>query len=69
MFQKEVAERIIATPNQKKYGRISILTNARLDVKFACNSCGTTNHPERKDLPEYDEDLNNWINNILRYME
>jgi len=37
MFQKEVAERIVATPNHKKYGRISILTNARLDVKFHFN--------------------------------
>jgi 16S rRNA (adenine1518-N6/adenine1519-N6)-dimethyltransferase len=34
MFQKEVADRIIANCNNKKYGRISILTNARLDVKF-----------------------------------
>ena len=34
MFQKEVADRIIANCNHKKYGRISILTNTRLDVKF-----------------------------------
>ena len=37
MFQKEVAERIVATSNNKKYGRISILTDARLDVKFHFN--------------------------------
>jgi 16S rRNA (adenine1518-N6/adenine1519-N6)-dimethyltransferase len=37
MFQKEVADRIIANSNQKKYGRISILTNTRLDVKFHFN--------------------------------
>ena len=48
MFQKEVAERIIATPNQKKYGRISILTNARLDVKFHFNISKTEFNPEPK---------------------
>ena len=37
MFQKEVADRIIAKSNTKKYGRISILTNARLDVQFHFN--------------------------------
>ena len=48
MFQKEVAERIIATPNHKKYGRISILTNARLDVKFHFNISKTEFNPEPK---------------------
>ncbi len=33
MFQKEVANRIIAKFNEKNYGRLSILTNWRLDVK------------------------------------
>ena len=37
MFQKEVAERIIATSNNKKYGRISILSDARLNIKFHFN--------------------------------
>ena len=27
MFQKEVAERIVAKPGSKNYGRLSILTN------------------------------------------
>jgi 16S rRNA (adenine1518-N6/adenine1519-N6)-dimethyltransferase len=48
MFQKEVAERIIATPNRKKYGRISILTNARLDVKFHFNISKKEFDPEPK---------------------
>ena len=48
MFQKEVAERIIATPNHKKYGRISILTNARLDVKFHFNISKKEFNPEPK---------------------
>ena len=33
MFQKEVAERIIAGVNTKNYGRLSILSNWKLDVK------------------------------------
>ena len=37
MFQREVAHRIIANCNEKKYGRISILTNSRLDVQFHFN--------------------------------
>jgi 16S rRNA (adenine1518-N6/adenine1519-N6)-dimethyltransferase len=48
MFQKEVAERIIATPNHKKYGRISILTDARLDVKFHFNISKKEFIPEPK---------------------
>jgi len=48
MFQKEVAERIIATPNHRKYGRISILTDARLDVKFHFNISKKEFNPEPK---------------------
>ncbi len=33
MFQKEVAERIIAEPNTKNYGRLSILSNWRMKVE------------------------------------
>tara|TARA_Y100001970_G_scaffold17655_1_gene19832 strand:+ start:4775 stop:5569 length:795 start_codon:yes stop_codon:yes gene_type:complete len=33
MFQKEVGERIIAETNKKSYGRLSILTSWRMDVK------------------------------------
>ena len=33
MFQKEVANRIIAKTNSKNYGRLSIIANWRLDVK------------------------------------
>ncbi len=35
MFQKEVANRIISKFNTKNYGRLSILTNWKLDVKKA----------------------------------
>ncbi|CAN1596343.1 KsgA Dimethyladenosine transferase (rRNA methylation) [Candidatus Pelagibacterales bacterium] len=48
MFQKEVAERIVATSNNKKYGRISILTNARLDAKFHFNISKKEFNPEPK---------------------
>jgi len=37
MFQKEVAERIIAKFNTKNYGRLSILANWRLDIEKVCD--------------------------------
>ena len=37
MFQKEVADRIISKFNTSKYGRLSILTNWRLDVVKVCD--------------------------------
>ena len=37
MFQKEVADRIIAKFNTSAYGRLTILTNWRLDVKKICD--------------------------------
>ena len=33
MFQKEVADRIIAKSNTSKYGRLSILSNWKLEIK------------------------------------
>ena len=33
MFQKEVADRILANTNQKNYGRLSILSSWRLNIK------------------------------------
>ena len=33
MFQKEVAERIIAKPNTKEFSRLTVLSNWRLDIK------------------------------------
>ena len=38
MFQKEVAERILASHNQKSYGRISVITQARCNVKKLLNA-------------------------------
>jgi len=37
MFQKEVAERIIAKFNTSSYGRLTILANWKLNVKKICN--------------------------------
>ena len=37
MFQKEVADRIIANFNTSTYGRLAILTNWRLSVKKICD--------------------------------
>ena len=37
MFQKEVADRIIAKSNTKNYGRLSILSNWKLDIKKICD--------------------------------
>ena len=37
MFQKEVAERIIAPFNKSTYGRLSILSNWKLEIKKICD--------------------------------
>ncbi len=37
MFQKEVAERIISKFNSSKYGRLSILTNWKLEINKICD--------------------------------
>ena len=37
MFQKEVADRIIAEFNTSKYGRLSIICNWKLDIKKICD--------------------------------
>ena len=37
MFQKEVAERIVAKFNTREYGRLSILTNWKLKVEKICD--------------------------------
>lgn len=35
MFQREVAERIVATPNTKAYGRLAVLAQHRTDAEIA----------------------------------
>jgi 16S rRNA (adenine1518-N6/adenine1519-N6)-dimethyltransferase len=37
MFQKEVADRIVAKFNNKNYGRLSVLANWKLDIEKICD--------------------------------
>lgn len=37
MFQREVAERIVAAPNSKAYGRLSVLAQWRTDARIVMN--------------------------------
>ena len=37
MFQKEVANRIVASPGSKAYGRLSVMSQWRCDTKIAFN--------------------------------
>ena len=37
MFQKEVADRIISKFNSSKYGRLSVISNWKLDIKKICD--------------------------------
>ena len=48
MFQKEVADRIIAKFNTKTYGRLSILANWKLDIKKICDVKPTSFSPVPK---------------------
>ena len=48
MFQKEVADRIIAEYNTKNYGRLSILANWRLEIKKICDVKPTSFSPQPK---------------------
>ena len=48
MFQKEVADRIISKFNSSKYGRLSILTNWKLNVEKICDIKPTSFSPKPK---------------------
>ena len=48
MFQKEVANRIIANFNTRNYGRLTILTNWRLEVKKVCDISPSCFQPKPK---------------------
>ena len=37
MFQKEVANRIVASPGSKAYGRLSVMSQWRCDTKIVFN--------------------------------
>ena len=48
MFQKEVADRIIATINNSNYGRLSILANWKLNIKKICDIHPKSFYPRPK---------------------
>jgi 16S rRNA (adenine1518-N6/adenine1519-N6)-dimethyltransferase len=48
MFQKEVAERIIAKFNTKDYGRLSILSNWKLEIEKICDVQPSSFFPKPK---------------------
>ncbi len=48
MFQKEVADRIIAKFNTKSYGRLSILSNWKLNIKKICDIKPESFNPKPK---------------------
>ena len=48
MFQKEVANRIVASPGSKAYGRLSVMSQWRCDTKIAFNVPATAFTPPPK---------------------
>jgi len=48
MFQKEVANRIVASPGSKAYGRLSVMTQWRCNTKIAFNIPATAFTPPPK---------------------
>ena len=48
MFQKEVAERIIGNYNSSNYGRLSILSNWKLNIKKICDVSPISFYPKPK---------------------
>ncbi|WP_440676105.1 16S rRNA (adenine(1518)-N(6)/adenine(1519)-N(6))-dimethyltransferase RsmA [Candidatus Pelagibacter sp. HIMB1593] len=48
MFQKEVADRIIASYNNSNYGRLSILANWKLEIKKICDIKPSSFSPKPK---------------------
>jgi len=48
MFQKEVADRIIADFNTSKYGRLSIMSNWKLNIKKICDISPNSFFPKPK---------------------
>tara|TARA_B100001057_G_C22779700_1_gene923152 strand:+ start:749 stop:1534 length:786 start_codon:yes stop_codon:yes gene_type:complete len=48
MFQKEVADRIIAKSNSSNYGRLSVLSNWKLNIKKICDIKPVSFYPKPK---------------------
>ena len=71
MFQKEVADRVIANHNSKKYGRLSVLVQSRCDVKKILDAPASIFSPK----PKVDgaviqlKPINNYCNVNLNILE
>ena len=48
MFQKEVAERIIANVNTSNYGRLTVLAKWKMDIKKICDIQPSSFSPKPK---------------------
>ncbi len=48
MFQKEVADRIVAKTNTSNYGRLSIISNWKLNIKKICDIKSQAFYPKPK---------------------
>jgi len=48
MFQKEVADRIISNSNSTQYGRLSVLSNWKLNIEKICDIKPNSFHPRPK---------------------
>ena len=48
MFQKEVADRILSNFNSKNYGRLSVISNWKLDIKKICDISPSSFSPKPK---------------------
>ena len=48
MFQKEVADRIVASHNNKKFGRLSVLVQSRCNVRKLLNAPASIFTPKPK---------------------
>lgn len=75
MFQKEVAQRIVAAPRTKAYGRLSILAQWRCDAKIVMEIppaaftpppkvTSAVVHLERLDSPRFEAD-GVWLNRVV----
>ena len=75
MFQKEVADRIIADHNNKKYGRLSVLVQSRCKVKKLLDAPASIFSPKPKvdgaviQLKPFDKYKKININNLEKLLE
>ncbi len=53
MFQKEVAERIVAKPGSKKYGKLSIMVQLLCEVELLFNISGNSFNPPPKVMSSF----------------